>query len=253
MRGFVVFNEMRILIVNDDGIEAKGLKSLAASLAQTNEVWVIAPMAEKSGASHSLTFHDLLNYYELENLGYRRFVLDGTPCDCVKFGIEIIMDGKPDVVLSGINNVANIGSDVIYSGTVNAAIEGSMLGIKSIAISLDCENNNYNFACDFVCEKLQYLIELLPDSDTIWNINIPHSDKSKILGVKFSTCGKRVFADEYQYIDHKGWLITGHPIEVNNSTDSDVYLHAKGFITIAPIKTDFNNYDVYNAVKDIKL
>lgn len=246
---------MKILIVNDDGIRAKGLGQLALSLSKNHDVTVVAPSKEQSGTSHSLTFHSYLNYkeYPLAD-SFKSFALEGTPADCVKFGIEIILKREmPDLVISGINNEMNLGTDCMYSGTVNAAIEGSMMGVKSIAVSLACKNNDYDYACKFIEKNLAKFMAVLPDANTILNINIPNTEEKKISGVCFTTTGTRVYRDEYQFIKDKGYLITGHPIEVPNFEFSDIIRTEGGYITISPIKVDFTDYKLFNKLKDYKL
>ena len=131
---------MRILVSNDDGIHSSGLKALVESLALEHEVYVVAPDRERSAAGHALTLHKPLRVEEV-NLGSRikrAWETTGTPGDCIKIGINSILDVMPDLIISGINHGPNLGTDVLYSGTVNAAMEGAVLGFPSIAVSLSC-------------------------------------------------------------------------------------------------------------------
>ncbi len=233
---------MKILLVNDDGVYAPGLHALAAALERDHELWIVAPDREQSGCSHSLTFHSALNYQSVTLGGRKAFALHGTPADCVKFGIDVIMDGKPDVVVSGINNTCNIGTDIVYSGTVNAALEACLLQVKAIAVSYECTDGDYSHVADFVARKLERLTALLPDDcNTIFNINVP-CPQAQLKGYRFARTGDRLFEDEYQYVPGKGYFITGHPVAVDgNALDSDVVLCEQGWATISPVKISYND------------
>ena len=139
---------MRILISNDDGIAANGIRVLTKALADDHDVYVIAPDRERSAAGHSLTLHTPLRVEELEAItgAKRTWVTTGTPGDCVKIGINAILseDEQPDIVISGINHGPNLGSDILYSGTVSCAMEGAMMGIPSIAVSLASMQADYD-------------------------------------------------------------------------------------------------------------
>lgn len=247
---------MKILLVNDDGLYAKGLLTLAERLSKEHSVTVIAPDGERSGSSRSLTFHGALNFMQMAiSEEYESYILNGTPADCTKFGIDTVLKGnKPDVVISGINNTCNIGTDIAYSGTVNAALEACMHEVYGIAVSYDCKDNDYNYVADFVANNLEFLIGLLPtDKNTIFNINFP-CVPPQLKGVRFATTGDRKYFDEYQYVDGSGYFITGYPVasEVNDG-DSDVVLNGEGYATISPVKLNFNDTALFNAVKGIKL
>lgn len=247
---------MKILLVNDDGLYAKGILTLAESLSKSHSVTVIAPDTERSGSSRSLTFHSALNYMQMAvSENFESYILNGTPADCTKFGIDTIMKGeKPDVVISGINNTCNIGTDIAYSGTVNAALEACMHDVYGIAVSYDCKDNDYTYVADFVANNLEFLIGLLPtDKNTIFNINFP-CVPPQLKGVRFSTTGDRKYLDEYQYVEGSGYFITGYPVasEVNDG-DTDVVLTEQGYATIAPVKLNFNDSALFEAVKGIKL
>lgn len=247
---------MKILLVNDDGIFAQGLRAMSLALCEKHEVFIVAPDGEKSGSGRSLTFHNHLNYNKEDIIqGVESYSLTGTPADCTKFGIDTILKGnKPDVVISGINNTCNIGTDIVYSGTVNAALEACMHDVYGIAVSYNCFDGNYDFVARFVADNLQKLIDLLPkDKSTIFNINFPVS-QDKLKGIVFSRTGERIYHDEYQFIEGKGYLITGHPIAHDkNENNTDVVLCENGYATIAPVKVNLNDEALYNAIKDIRL
>lgn len=239
---------MNILLTNDDGIKAEGLLQLATALAKKYKVYVSAPNGEYSGAGHSITFFNALTYSRAnypENI--EAYSVNGTPVDCVKFGLEIIFkDVKFDLVISGINNVLNIGTDVFYSGTVNAAIEATICGKKAIAVSTMCKDDDYSYPAKFVADNLEKLAEFASDSVTV-NVNIPNSKKEKNNGVAVAELGLRHYNDAYELISKCGeqirYVLTGSPIvEVDSEKTHDVALSDKNYITITPLTlftTDF--------------
>lgn len=243
---------MKILIVNDDGIEGKGLISLSKTIhGMGHEVVIIAPDKEMSCTSHSITFNSHINYKPHTVFdGVKSYAVSGTPVDCVKFGINQILKYRPDLVISGINNTCNIGTDVLYSGTVSAAIEGSILGVKSIALSYNCDDDEYDYVCNFIRNNLIKLVDIMPNSSVL-NINFPYYKKIK--GVKFCSTGERRFNDYYVYEDAKGYYITGSPINTPNELDSDVLAFEEGNITISPIKVSFTDYNLLNCLADKEL
>lgn len=243
---------MKILLVNDDGVHAHGLRDLAARLKRDgHKVNIVAPDSERSGSGRSLTFHSALRFEETEDGVY---AVNGTPSDCVKFGIDVILGERPDVVISGINNTCNIGTDIAYSGTVNAALEACMHEVYGIAVSYDCKDNDYTYVADFIAKNLEFLIGLLPtDKNTIFNINFP-SVPPQLKGVRFATTGDRKYFDEYRYVDGRGYFITGYPVaDETNDRQTDVVLNEQGYATVSPVKLNFNDTALYEAVKDIKL
>ena len=232
---------MKILIVNDDGIQGAGLYKLAETLCKDHTVTVVAPHTQKSGYSHSLSFHRTITYapYNL-GLPISSYSLTGTPCDCVKFAIDVLMkDALPDLILCGINDDYNLGTDVVYSATVNAALEGTLLGFPSIAVSICREHSDdFTYPARFVRDNLVALLAL-PRKDTVcYSINFPTNRREEIKGVRFATLGLRKFSDRYELqenADGSGYLLLGEPIPLDNSPDSDVELIKRGFITITPV------------------
>ena len=187
--------EPRILISNDDGINAPGLKVLE-DIAQTlsDDVWIVAPETEQSGASHSLTLHDPLR---LREVGDRTFAIRGTPTDCVMMAVKHIMSGKPpDLILSGVNRGANLAEDVTYSGTIAAAMEGTVLGIPSIALSQAYGYDgrvNVKWTCveHHAPHILTQLMETGWPKDVLININFPDLVPSAVKGVEITVQGQR--------------------------------------------------------------
>jgi len=232
---------MNILIVNDDGIRAPGLFKLAEILSTEHKVTVVAPHTQKSGFSHSLSFHKTLSYAPY-NLGIpvSAYSLTGTPCDCVKFAINVLMtDALPDVILCGINDDYNLGTDVVYSATVNAALEGAIHDIPSFAFSLDREHaDDFTYPAEFARKNIEALLSLKRNDTICYSLNFPSNRPEEIRGVRFATLGLRKFSDRYELrenADGSGYLLLGDPIPLDNAPDSDVELIRNGYITITPV------------------
>lgn len=247
---------MKILLVNDDGIKGKGLIELAKKLNKSHDIVVIAPTAECSGKSHSITFNGALNYNHIVDFGDNilAYSVDGTPVDCVKFGLDVIcQDNMPDLILSGINNELNIGTDVLYSGTVNAAIEGAIMEIPSIAISL-ASKDDFEYACEFIDKNLKSLAEMIESYETILNINIPSPKVEDIKGIKTTKVGVMRYSDRYELRNNdkeSGYYLMGEPIAVpENPENCDVEWSKKGYITITPLKILYTGNIIE---KDLKL
>jgi len=237
---------LRILIANDDGIFAPGIKALATRLAEEpqHEVYVVAPDRERSATGHSLTLHKPLRVEEVELPGKMRrcWSTTGTPSDCVKLAISVLLeDNKPDLVISGINNGANLGAEVLYSGTVAAAMEGAFLGVPSIAISMVTkgEGKHFDVAADFMARFLAVYKLNKFGPKTMININVPSLPKEKIKGARVTELGVRLYNDWFEKRhDPRGrdyyWL-TGHAIEEGEAETSDAYALAHNMISITPV------------------
>ena len=205
----------RILITNDDGIGADGIRKLAEIARRFGEVTVVAPDAQRSAAAHHCIFSRplILTEYDFGPDGIRAYTLDGTPADCVRVGIFAVMDRKPDVVLTGINHGFNISSDIQYSGTVGAALEAAFLGVPAIAVSY----GNYEFeATDIVDRYLpglleEYMEKPLP-ANKIWNINIPDCPADECRGIVRNAAMNTDHFYEDQYVKEKTgektWSVT---------------------------------------------
>jgi 5'-nucleotidase len=182
---------MRVLVSNDDGVDAPGIVVLAQRLAEVGEVTVVAPDRDRSGASNSLTLDAPIRVLRLDDGRYR---VAGTPTDCVHLALSGLLDHEPDIVVSGINNSANLGDDVIYSGTVSAAMEGRFLGLPAIAVSLASTDHvgiHYDTAADVVVMLMRrLLVDPLP-ADTILNVNVPDQPWSEIRGFAVTRLGRR--------------------------------------------------------------
>jgi len=247
---------MRILISNDDGIQAEGIYALAKALDKVGEITVVAPDIERSATGHAITMHHPLRTQEikLEGLNIPCFSVSGTPADCIKLAVDHLMPQKPDIVFSGINRGPNLGTDVLYSGTVSAAMEGAILGFPAAAISLAAfENLDYTYAAQFAARISQKLSELKMDYGTLLNINVPNVPESEIKGVKIVRLGIRKYNDTYiQRKDPRGrnyyWL-AGGVIEDDTLDETDVAWIKQSYITITPIQYDLTSYKLLKQIK----
>lgn len=241
---------MRLLCSNDDGILARGLDCLERAASPLGEVWTVAPDREQSATSHSLTLHHPLRPIQL---GERRWQVDGTPTDCVMLAIEALLPDRPDFVLSGINHGPNMGEDVLYSGTVAAAMEGLALGVPSIAVSFAGRvlRSDDNLLEDHVATLSKLLAHLmaLPSfpADTLLNVNIPAIPAADVKGMKLTRLGRRVFSDSLTPMkDPWGrdiFWIGGGSVAWSGTEDSDFRAVKDGFVSITPLHLDLTARD----------
>lgn len=241
---------MRILVSNDDGVYAPGLAALVEAMKEIATVDVVAPDRNCSGVSNSLTLTNPLRAKTIEN-GY--ISVEGTPTDCVHLALTGLLERTPDLVVSGINSGANLGDDVLYSGTVAAATEGRFLGLPAIAISLVGSNFNYFKTAGKVAQHLVKHIHLasLP-SQTILNVNVPDIPYEDIQGYEVTRLGTRHSAEPtVRQIDPRGQEIfwVGPPgAEEDAGPGSDFYAINQNKVSISPLKVDLTNYDALQNV-----
>jgi len=235
---------MRVLLTNDDGIHAPGLKALYEELKRDFQVHIVAPDSERSAVGHAITLTSPLRVQELFKHGsFFGYGVKGTPADCVKIAVQELLEAAPDVILSGINLGANVGVNVLYSGTVSAATEGAFLGIPSAAISLDIRTNpDFRFAARFGIEIIRFIREHGLRERTALNVNIPAVPPEKLEGVSFTRQGVARFREKFERrIDPRGnvyyWLSGETPLEEGNP-DADARALKQNWITITPISYD---------------
>lgn len=254
------FKDLRILITNDDGIHAPGLKTLeqiAKSL--TDDVWVIAPEHEQSGASHSLTLHRPVR---LRKISPHRFALSGTPTDCVLFGVRYLFKNqpKPTLLLSGVNNGNNVADQITYSGTIAGAMEGTLLGIRSIAMSLDVTYNHppkWATVLHYAPDLLRKLLALPCPQNVLMNINFPDKIPSSVTGIEavpqaFESIEKE---EILECLDPRGhpyyWFGKLNPQEITSSVETDLTLVQKGGISITPLHMDLTHQTTLNHLRGV--
>ena len=240
-----------ILVTNDDGVFAPGLQALAAACRQLGRTVIIAPAQDNSAVSHSLTMHKPLRVRELEE---NIFTLDGTPTDCVTIGIGKILPERPVLVVSGINPGGNLGDDVSYSGTVSAAIEGTMHGIPSIAVSLAGDRPfRFETAAEIAAAVGALVIQRGLPVDTLLNVNVPNISREKINGIRFTRQGRRTYANAIQETfdpwGRKHYWIGGGTPSWDEGTDTDSSVVDSGHISITPIHLDLTNYNALDSLK----
>jgi 5'-nucleotidase len=242
---------MRLLCTNDDGILAHGLDCLVRAAEPLGDVTVVAPDREQSATSHSLTLHHPVRPILR---GERRWQVDGTPTDCVMLAVEALMEGRPDFVLSGINHGQNMGEDVLYSGTVAAAMEGLSLGIPSIAVSfaggdLRADPGLLSAQVSILSRLLAHVVALPSfPRDTLLNINIPPLRGDEIRGVRVTALGRRVYSDSLMRMkDPWGreiYWIGGGSATWEGPEDSDFRAIRDGYVSVTPLHLDLTYHDI---------
>jgi len=241
---------MKILISNDDGYQAPGISVLAEALSELAEIVVVAPDRNRSGASNSLTIDAPLRVRQVEDNWY---YVNGTPTDCVHLALTGLLKEMPDMVVSGINNGANLGDDILYSGTVAAAIEGRYLGLPAIAFSLT-ENAEYYDTAAEVAKRLVAKIQCSGlIGHTILNVNIPDVTLNNIKGFEITRAGKRHAArSAIKRKDPRGHTIywMGLPgTEQDAGEGTDFYAIRKHKVSITPVELDWTNHDLFDSLK----
>ena len=237
---FVPDGSMRILVTNDDGIHSPGLTALAKALSRVGEVWVVAPDRERTAVAHALTLHKPLR---VNQLGTRIYAVNGTPVDCVNLAVLKLLSAPPDLLVSGINKGVNLGDDVLYSGTVSAAMEGTILGVPSMAVSQEGQERFYFDAGARYAVRIARLIlkEGLPD-ETLVNLNIPNRPFRSITGVRVTCLSRRRFDNPIiEKIDPHGrtyYWIAGTRISWSRSKDADHEALEQGAVSLTPIHLD---------------
>jgi 5'-nucleotidase len=241
---------MRILLSNDDGYLAPGLSCLAQALRPLAEVEVVAPERDRSGASNSLTLNRPLRVMEGAN-GFR--YVDGTPTDCVHIAITGLMEREPDMVIAGINRGANLGDDVLYSGTVAAAMEGRFLGAPAIAVSLAGQDGRYfPTAAKVVVQLIERLrLEPLP-ADTILNVNVPDLPFEEIAGIEVTRLGHRHKAEPViKTADPHGrpvYWVGGPGPEADAGEGTDFHAIRRHCVSVTPLHVDLTRYTALDQV-----
>jgi 5'-nucleotidase len=231
-----------ILVTNDDGIDSEGIKLLAASLQQLGDVTVVAPAADMTAVSHSLTLYLPLR---IETLGEKLYSVSGTPTDCVVLAINHIMkDNRPDLVVSGINRGANLGDDVHYSGTVAGAMEATMYGLPAVAVSLGGrEPFDFHYAAEFAREIAGQVLEHGLPKGTLLNVNVP---RGPIKGVALTKQGTKIartkIIEGTDPRNRRYYWIGQDVIYLDQEEGTDFLAIKQGLVSITPLKNDMTNY-----------
>lgn len=240
---------------NDDGIRSEGIVALADALRELGTVYVVAPDRERSAVSHALTLSHPLR---IEKTGTRIYSIDGTPTDCINLAVNGILRGKKiSLVASGINKGANLGDDITYSGTVSAAMEGTLLGIPSIAVSLVSRNHfRFDVAAEFAARVARKVLRKGLPKDTLLNINIPDVSREEIREVRVTRQGKRIYGDSIvAKKDPRGrkyYWIGGDNLARQDIPGSDLEAIERNCISVTPIHMDLTNYGSMRALRGWK-
>jgi 5'-nucleotidase len=237
---------MHIMVTNDDGIHAPGIRALAEAMKELGSVTVVAPDRERSAAGHSLTLHSPLRIFKLREGWY---AVDGTPTDCVNMGIHNMLPVSPDLVVSGINHGANLGDDVTYSGTVAAAMEANLMGIPAIAFSLATfeKSGNFHDAAQVSLRVARQVIANGLPSDTFLNVNIPDCRLAQMLPTMVTRQGKRSFIGKIvDKTDPRGrkyfWIGSDEP-NLNDEEGTDFHAINRRHVSVTPLHLDLTNHN----------
>lgn len=240
-----------ILVTNDDGIHAGGIRTLIEIAKEFGDVCVVAPDSPQSGMGHAITIHEILRLQNLvDTPSYKEYSCTGTPVDCVKLAIYQVLKRRPDLLLSGINHGANNSINVIYSGTMSAAVEGAVEGIPSIGFSLLDESPNADFepSKGIVRNVIQNAIKHGVPRDTCVNVNIPKLPKKKIKGVKVCRQAKAYWQDDFEpRKDPSGkeyFWVTGEFVNHDDGEDTDVWALENGYVSVVPVQYDLTAHHV---------
>ncbi|MCK5782228.1 MAG: 5'/3'-nucleotidase SurE [Flavobacteriales bacterium] len=249
-------NKPLILITNDDGINAPGIRNLISVMNECGEVWVVAPDKGQSAMGHAITVNSTLHIEEI-NSGdepQKEFSCSGTPADCVKIAISELLPRTPDLCVSGINHGSNSAINVIYSGTMSAAIEAGMEGVASIGFSLldYSDNANFEHCKPFVKKIVQNTLENGLPNGVILNVNIPKLPYDEIKGVKICRQAKATWEEEFdKRIDPRGrtyfWL-TGKFVNLDKGEDTDEWALENSYVSIVPVQYDLT---AYHAIQEL--
>ncbi|MBI3604144.1 MAG: 5'/3'-nucleotidase SurE [Nitrospirae bacterium] len=245
---------MNILVTNDDGIASPGLHALAAALRRLGDVWVVAPDRERTAVGHALTLHKPLRINRLDK---RVFSVNGTPSDCVNLAIKKVLRGMPALIVSGINRGVNLGDDVTYSGTVSAALEGTILGVPSIAVSQEARRNGQAFqfgvAAAYAVRVGRAVLRFGLPAETLLNVNVPDRPRASIAGVKVTCLSRRRFEDPIvEKVDPHGrkyYWIAGTRVSWERRKDADHEALRRGMVSVTPIHLDITHYGALEQIR----
>ncbi|KMQ70122.1 5'/3'-nucleotidase SurE [Chryseobacterium koreense] len=247
-----------ILVTNDDGITAPGIRNLVEFMNEIGEVVVVAPNSPQSGQGHAITINQTLTFEEINLEGPQKdFSLSGTPVDCVKFALDKILPRRPDLVVSGINHGANSSINVIYSGTMSAAVEAGVEGLQAIGFSL----LDFSWDADFLQakEQIQRIVKKVLENPlpkgVVLNVNIPKLNKEEIKGIKVCKQADAKWEENFdERINPHGkkyyWL-TGYFNNMDKSEDADETALSEGYISVVPVKFDLTAYEYMHDLKGL--
>ena len=242
----------RILVVNDDGIYGEGLRPLAKALSSVGEVTVVVPEKEQSAASHAITLHKPIR---LRRLGERFFIINGTPADCARFGALCLLRKPPDIVVSGVNQGANLGADTLYSGTVGAAKEACFLGLPAVAVSLvQPAEKHFDSAARVARDVARLVLKNGLPPNVCLNVNVPDRSWKSLRGTVLTSLGKRLYGRQHvPRLDPRGrayYWMAGHTPKGIPTPGSDLAAVRAGKVSITPLRLDITDGGALVALRD---
>ncbi|NSW85245.1 MAG: 5'/3'-nucleotidase SurE [Syntrophobacteraceae bacterium] len=246
---------MRVLLTNDDGIYAKGIESLYIALSRDHAVTVVAPETEQSAVGHAITWLDPLRVTPVNRNGhFFGHALNGTPADCIKIAIAELLPSPPDVVVSGINMGANVGVNVIYSGTVSAATEAAILGIPAVAVSIDSFSpRDFSSATEFIPRLLKAIEKEGMPPGVCLNVNVPDVPAEEVSGIRITHQGRMKCVEKYdRRVDprsHVYYWLCNSAIQPDLDPSADSSALAEKYISITPIHHDLTHYGMIDVLK----
>lgn len=235
---------MLILVTNDDGVHSPGLIALFKAMKDLGDTYIVAPDRERSAVGHALTLHRPIRVDEIRD---RVYMVNGTPTDAVVVGVNKVLPRRPDIVVSGINRGGNLGDDITYSGTVSAAIEGTILNIPSFAISVPGDKHyHFETAAFYATLIAEYILKNPLPYDTFLNVNVPNVSKDLVRGVRLTRQGKRMYDNSIQDVfsprgEKHYWIGGGIPYW-ERGEDTDIHAVEEGYVSVTPIHLDLTNY-----------
>lgn len=249
---------MRILVTNDDGVRADGIRHLANVAAEFGEVKIVAPDRERSACAHAMTLRDPLRVKETLVDGIEAYEVNGVPVDCVNVGLTVAWPDGCDLVLSGINNGPNLGFDVTYSGTVAGAMEGTINGIKSIALSMcvfaEGAPFHYETGATWLRENWQMLLDLPFHDLSLLNVNVPAIAYPELVGHKFVGMGRRVYQDRVERREDPWgrpyYWQGGAVVMRSEDVNTDVWAVSNGYVSITPVSLDWTDHRLLTTFKE---
>lgn len=241
----------RILVTNDDGIHSAGLMLLAKTLSKLGEVWIVAPDRERTAVAHAVTLHKPLRVHEVSK---RVYAINGTPVDCVNLALLNILPKRPHLLVSGINKGVNLGDDVLYSGTVSAAVEGTILGVPSMAVSQEGRDQfHFETGAQYALRVARQILRYGLPEETLVNLNIPNRPLRSIAGVRVTCLSRRRFDNPIiEKVDPHGrtyYWIAGTRVSWSRSKDADHEAIEEGMVSLTPIHLDNTHYGVLDQLR----
>ena len=247
---------MKILVVNDDGIASKGLLALYQAMKEFGKVTVVAPDCEQSASSHCITIDSPIRVKDhIFSDGVIGYAVGGTPADCTKIAFKKLLSEPPDIVVSGINQGANLGLSIIYSGTVSAATEGCILGVPSIAISLAsfAPGGDFTLSQQIAKKLVKFVFEAGLPEDILLNVNVPPIPKSEMKGIKITTQSKSRFVEYFEHRkdpqDRSYYWLSGNVLESSYEKQLDDCVVRDGYVSVTPLKVDRTAHECMDKLK----